>query len=300
MKVGFIGIGKMGAPMVGRLAKAGHQVTIHNRTAAKAQALAGPSVAVATSPAEVAAASDVVLTALPTAETVDAVYRELAGVARTGQGFADHSTVGLDLTRRIASSLVGKGAYFCDAPVSGGPAGAKSGTLTVMVGGAQADLDRLKPVFEAFGQTIALCGPTGTGQAVKLVNQLLVALHTAAISEAAVFGAKLGADPQIVLDVIGASFGASRMLSRHMPRFISRDFSPATPVALILKDLGLIRGEAEKAGVPMRLESIVEGMFSEAVGRGLGDQDMAALVRLVEEASRVEVRSTVAAKPGSG
>jgi len=300
VKVGFIGIGKMGAPMVGRLAKAGHQVTIHNRTAAKAQALAGPSVAVATSPAEVAAASDVVLTALPTAETVDAVYRELAGVARTGQGFADHSTVGLDLTRRIASSLVGKGAYFCDAPVSGGPAGAKSGTLTVMVGGAQADLDRLKPVFEAFGQTIALCGPTGTGQAVKLVNQLLVALHTAAISEAAVFGAKLGADPQIVLDVIGASFGASRMLSRHMPRFISRDFSPATPVALILKDLGLIRGEAEKAGVPMRLESIVEGMFSEAVGRGLGDQDMAALVRLVEEASRVEVRSTVAAKPGSG
>src|SRR5437870_11752318 len=167
--------------------------------------------------------------------------------------------------------------------------GAQAGTLTVMVGGDQAAFDRALPVFRAFGKNIKLCGPAGAGQVVKLVNQLLVGVHTAAIAEAAVFGAKLGPDPSVVLEVIGTSYGGSTMMTRHMPRFISRDFSPATPMTLILKDLGLIHDQAKGAGVPLLLGALAEQRFLEAKSRGLGDQDMSALVRLWEDAAGTKV-----------
>src|SRR5438270_381119 len=119
-------------------------------------------------------------------------------------------------------------------------------------------------------------------QVVKLINQLLVGIHTSAIAEAAVFGARFGADPQIVLDLIGTSFGGSTMMTRNLPRFMSRDFSPATPVGLILKDLGLIHDEARNGGIPLLLGALAEQRFSEARARGMGDEDMAALVKLWE------------------
>jgi 3-hydroxyisobutyrate dehydrogenase-like beta-hydroxyacid dehydrogenase len=158
-----------------------------------------------------------------------------------------------------------------------------------MVGGEQKSFDRALPVFRAFGKNIRLCGGPGKGQVVKLVNQLLVGVHTAAIAEAAVFGAKLGADPQVVLEVIGTSYGGSTMMTRNMPRFISRDFSPATPMTLLLKDLGLIHDQAKGAGVPLLLGALAEQRFLEAKSRGLGDQDMSALVRLWEEAAGAKV-----------
>src|SRR5207237_3928987 len=130
---------------------------------------------------------------------------------------------------------------------------------------------------------IRLCGPLGAGQVVKLINQLLVGIHTAAIAEAAVFGASLGADAQVVLEMLGTSFGGSTMMTRNMPRFISRDFSGATPVNLILKDLGLIHDEARAGGVPLLLGGLAEQRFSQARARGFGDEDMAALVKLWAE-----------------
>jgi 3-hydroxyisobutyrate dehydrogenase-like beta-hydroxyacid dehydrogenase len=290
MEVGFIGIGKMGRPMVERLAAAGHTVHVHNRTRAKAEAVAGPSVIVEDSPPAIAERSEIVLTCLPTPDAVEAVYEELAEVARAGQVFADHSTVGLELGRRCAARLAEKGAGFCDAPVSGGPAGAENGTLTVMAGGERPHFERLLPAFEAFGKTIRLCGPVGAGQAVKLVNQLLVGVHTTAVAEATVFGVGLGADPQTLLELIGTSFGGSFMMTRNVPRFIARDFSPATPVNLILKDLGLIHDEARTAGTPLPLGALAEQRFQEAASRHLGDQDMAALVQLAEEAAGTTVR----------
>jgi 3-hydroxyisobutyrate dehydrogenase-like beta-hydroxyacid dehydrogenase len=157
------------------------------------------------------------------------------------------------------------------------------------VGGEQAVFDRALPVLQAFGKNIRLCGPTGAGQVVKLVNQLLVGIHTSAIAEAAVFGVRFGADPQVVLDVIGTSFGGSTMMTRNLPRFIARDFTPATPVGLILKDLGLIHDEARAGGVPLLLGALAEQRFSEARARGLGDEDMAALVKLWEEPANVKV-----------
>jgi 3-hydroxyisobutyrate dehydrogenase-like beta-hydroxyacid dehydrogenase len=289
MQTGFIGLGKMGRPMTQRLLAAGHTVHVYNRSRGAVDSLAAEGATPADSATEVAEHSDFILTALPTPESVETVFSELAGVARAGQVYIDHSTVSPGLNRNCAQELKTKGAEFLDAPVSGGPAGAQGGTLTVMVGGDQAVFDRALPVLQAFGKNIRLCGPTGSGQVVKLINQLLVGVHTSAIAEAAVFGARLGADPQVVLEMLGTSFGGSTMMTRNMPRFISRDFSAATPVNLILKDLGLIHDEAKAAQVPLLLGALAEQRFLEARARGIGDEDMAALVKLWEEPAGVTV-----------
>jgi len=288
---GFVGLGKMGQPMVRRLLAAGYTVHVFNRSQPAIDALVKEGAQAANSARDVAAKADVVMTALPTPDSVETVFAELTEAAKSGQIFIDHSTVSPTTNRACAEALQKKGAAFLDAPVSGGPAGASGGTLTVMVGGDQATFDKALPVLQAFGKNIKLCGPVGAGQVVKLINQLLVGVHTSAIAEAAVFGARLGADPQVVLDLIGTSFGGSTMMTRNLPRFMSRDFSPATPVGLILKDLGLIHDEAKAAQVPLLLGGLAEQRFLEARARGMGDEDMAALVKLWEEPAGVTVNS---------
>jgi len=275
--------------MAARLLQAGHRVYAFNRSRPSVDALAKRGAQPAASAAEAAANGELVLTALPTPQTVEEVYRQLAVGARRGQIYVDHSTVSLSLNRRCAELLAARGAQFLDAPVSGGPAGAQAGTLTVMVGGDRTAFEAALPVFQAFGKNIRLCGPVGAGQAVKLVNQLLVGVHTAAIAEAAVLGAKLGADPTTVLELLGTSFGGSTMMTRNLPRFISRDFSAATPARLLLKDLGIIHDEAKNAQVPLLLGALAEQRFLEACARGLGEEDMAALVKLWEEPAGVTV-----------
>lgn len=292
MDVGFVGLGKMGKPMVGQLLAAGYPVHVFNRSRGAMDLLAEQGAQPAPSAAAIAERAEVILTALPTPESVEEVFQQLAAAARPGQMYADHSTVSPELNRRCAAWVGARGAGFLDAPVSGGPAGAQAGTLTVMVGGDASTFERAEPVFHAFGQNVRLCGPVGAGQVVKLVNQLLVGVHTAAIAEAAVFGTKLGADPQVILELVGTSFGASAMMNRNLPRFMSRDFSPATPVGLLLKDLGVIHDEAKRAGVPLLLGSLAEQRFLEASARGLGEQDMAALVQLWEEAAGQAVGRT--------
>lgn len=292
MEVGFVGLGKMGRPMTQRLLAAGHTVHVFNRSRPATDALAAEGAKPASSAGEVAERAEIVLSALPTPESVDAVFAEMTQHARRGQIYIDHATVSPGLNRKCAEQLKAKGADFLDAPVSGGPAGAQQGTLTVMVGGEQAVFDRAVPVLQAFGKNIRLCGGIGAGQVVKLVNQLLVGIHTSAIAEAAAFGVRFGADPQILLEVIGTSFGGSTMMTRNLPRFISRDFSPATPVGLILKDLGLIHDEARNGGIPFLLGGLAEQRFSEANARGLTDEDMAALVKLWEEPAGVTVGNT--------
>jgi 3-hydroxyisobutyrate dehydrogenase/2-hydroxy-3-oxopropionate reductase len=289
VQLGFVGLGKMGRPMTQRLLGAGHTVLVFNRSQPAIEALVADGAMPATSAGDVADRAEIIMTALPTPDSVDAVYSEMAARARAGQVYVDHSTVSPGLNRQCAEMLRTNAAAFLDAPVSGGPAGAQGGTLTVMVGGDQATFDRALPVLEAFGKNIRLCGPTGSGQVVKLINQLLVGIHTSAIAEAAVFGARLGADPRVVLDLIGTSFGGSTMMTRNLPRFISRDFSPATPVGLILKDLGLIHDEARAGGVPLLMGALAEQRFSEANARGLTNEDMAALVKLWEEPAGVTV-----------
>jgi 3-hydroxyisobutyrate dehydrogenase-like beta-hydroxyacid dehydrogenase len=290
-RVGVIGIGKMGEPIAGRLlAAGGNDVSICNRSRnAGVESLVAKGATLRATPAEVAANADVILTALPTEATVSDVYGQLAAAAVDGQLYVDHSTVSITLNRWCAEQLGARGAAFLDAPVSGGPAGALAGTLTVMAGGDEQTFNRALPVFEQFGSKIRLCGPVGSGQAIKLVNQLLVAVHTMASSEASALALQLGADLGTVQDVIGTSFGSSAMLLRNLPRFIAHDFTPATPIGLIAKDLSIIHGEAEAAGVPLLLGALVEQYYLEAKARGWAGEDMSALIKFWERSDPGEV-----------
>jgi 3-hydroxyisobutyrate dehydrogenase-like beta-hydroxyacid dehydrogenase len=232
---------------------------------------------------DVARYAEIVLTCLPTEEAVAQVYEDLVPTARPGQIYVDHSTVSIELSRHCAAQLANCGAAFLDAPVSGGPEGARAGTLTVMDGGEQAVFERALPVFQAYGATIRLCGPTGLGQAVKLVNQLLTGINTAAVAEAAILGQKLGVELSVLLEVIATSYGSSTMLSRNLPRFIDRDFQPGGTINTLLKDLGIIRQEAERHGAVLLLGSLAEQRFLAARYRGWGQEDLAAVVKLWEE-----------------
>jgi 3-hydroxyisobutyrate dehydrogenase/2-hydroxy-3-oxopropionate reductase len=292
MKVGFIGLGKMGRPMTQHLLQAGFEVVINNRSQRVVQELAAEGAIPAATPAEVGRAAEIVMTCLPTTEAVEAVYEGedgLFGVARAGQILIDHSTVSPNLSRRFSDRAQAAGAGFLDAPVSGGPAGAAGGTLTIMVGGDREVFDRALPIFQAMGKNIHLVGPSGAGSIIKLTNQLLVAIHTAASVEAAVFAVKAGADPQMVKDVIGTSFGGSAMLNRNIPLFLERKFAGGTPVNLILKDLGLIGEYTNQLQLRTLMVSQAQQVFAEGRAAGLGDLDMSALVQALERLSGVEV-----------
>ena len=292
--VGFIGLGKMGRPMTQQLLKAGFEVTVHNRSRGVVDELANEGAKPASSPRAVAEAADFVLTCLPDPPTVEAIYLGDDGImagGRSGQVWIDHSTVSPATNQRCADAAAGRGAAFLDAPVSGGPGGAQAGTLTIMVGGDKATFDKAIPLFEAMGKNIKHCGGPTTGTIVKLVNQLLVGIHTVAAVEGFVMGVKAGADPQVMLDLLGTSFGASRMLNRNVPLMLDRKFDPATPVSLILKDLGLINALGLELGTRLPLGANSLELYKEAKALGFGDNDMAAMVLPAEKLAGVEVTS---------
>jgi 3-hydroxyisobutyrate dehydrogenase/2-hydroxy-3-oxopropionate reductase len=292
MKLGFIGLGKMGRPMTRHLLAAGHEVWINNRSQGVVQELAGEGAQPAASPRAVADAADIVMTCLPTTATIEHVYAGPDGLfsaARQGHIFIDHSTVNPNLSRDFADRAASKGAGFLDAPVSGGPAGATAATLTIMVGGDPRTFDQALPVLQVMGKNIHHIGPSGAGSIIKLTNQLLVAIHTAASVEAAVFAVKAGVDPTFVKEVIGTSFGGSAMLNRNIPLFIERKFAGGTPVNLILKDLGLIADYTNELQLRTLMVSQATQVFAEGRAAGLGDLDMSALVQALEQLSGVDV-----------
>lgn len=293
MNVGFIGLGKMGRPMTLNLLRTGHRVTVHNRSQGVVAELTGAGALAAATPAAVAAASEFVLTCLPTPESVEAVYfgpQGLFPAARAGQVFIDHSTVGMAMSRRQAQAAVALGAEFLDAPVSGGVAGATNAALTIMAGGEAATFERARPLFEALGKNIHHVGPAGSGTVIKLVNQLLVCTNVAALVEAVVLGVKAGADPQTILDVIGTSFGGSFMMNRNIPLFIQRKFDTGTTIDLLLKDQRLIHELADELGVRLLMGSQGRAVFSEARALGYGSADLAGLVLPLEQQAGVEVK----------
>jgi 3-hydroxyisobutyrate dehydrogenase-like beta-hydroxyacid dehydrogenase len=295
VEIGFVGLGKMGRPMTEHLIKAGHRVHVHNRSRGVVDELAARGAVAAANPREVAERADVVMTCLTNTPAVEEVYfgaNGLYAAARAGQIFIDHSTVGLETSHKCADGARAKGADFLDAPVSGGPAGAQGGTLTIMVGGDQSTFERARPVLEIYGakENIRLCGPTAAGSAIKLVNQLLVAINTAGVAEALVFGLKAGANPQTILDVVGSGFGGSRMLSRNVPLVLDRNFKAGTPVSLIVKDLGLISELAGELGTPLEMGARAREVFQRAADLGLADDDMSGLLRPYEQKAGVEVK----------
>jgi 3-hydroxyisobutyrate dehydrogenase-like beta-hydroxyacid dehydrogenase len=285
MRIGFIGLGFMGAPMAGRLVAASHEVRVFNRSAAPVERLAALGAVPAESAADAAQGAALVLTALPTPAAVEVVYAELAASAVAGQVYVDHSTVALATSDLCAGLIRKRGADFLDAPVSGGPEGAEGGTLTIMVGGRDSAFDAALPVLELLGTNIYLCGETGAGTAMKLVNQLLVGVHTLAAAEAYTLAVTLGLDADLVQKVIGNSYGASRMFARNVPRFATGDFQSHAPVRLLTKDLGLIVDEIKRLKLPLQLAAVAWEHDTRLVGQGRGELDIASVVGLLGETS---------------
>jgi 3-hydroxyisobutyrate dehydrogenase-like beta-hydroxyacid dehydrogenase len=281
-ELGFVGTGKMGEPMVERLLAADYSVHVYNRSSQAVERLAEKGAKRAESLPHLVGSAEVVFTALPSVESVDQVYAAMAASAGAGHTFVDHSTVMPACNHRCARLLGEMGAAFLDAPVSGGPPGARQGTLTVMVGGSDADFHKVEPIFGAYGSLVRLCGPLGAGSAVKLVNQLLVGIHTVAAAEAAVLGVELGCELKMLEEILLQSYGGSRMVERNLPRFSSREFSAATPIRLLVKDLGLVADEAKRLGTPQPLGRVAQQLFNEAAARGMATEDIAGVLQLLE------------------
>ena len=294
MKLGFIGLGNMGLSMTRNLLRAGFQVTVHNRSRGSVERLVAEGADAATAPDEVVISSDLVFTCLPTPAAVEMVYRGERGLleaVREGQILVDCSTVSPELSRSLYTEITERGAAFLDAPISGGPAGARNATLTIMVGGDRDAFDRALPAFQAMGQNVHHVGGPGTGSVVKLINQHLTSINTATVAEAMVLGAKAGADPRVLHEVIKTSFGASTMFGRIVPLLLERRFDEGAPIRIMLKDLELISEMGRDLNVRLLLASEAREVYREAVALGFGDEDLAALVKPLERVAGVEVRT---------
>ncbi|HZN12409.1 MAG TPA: NAD(P)-dependent oxidoreductase [Blastocatellia bacterium] len=296
MKVGLIGLGIMGAPMARNLLKAGFPVTVATRTAGKAARFAKEAgalgeVRAVETPAEVAAASEVIVTMVTDSPDVEAVARGERGVfsgARAGAAVIDMSTISPEVTRALAAEAAGRGLSWLDAPVSGGEKGAIEGTLTIMVGGEPEALERCRPVLAAMGKRITHFGPAGTGQSAKLCNQIMTAVNLLSVCEALVFGKKAGLDLATLHQALtggAANSWALEVLGRKM---IDRDFAPAFMVRLQQKDLRLVLDAAGAGRVPLPGASLVHQLLAAVEAEGRGDDGTQSLVRVLERLAGLE------------
>ena len=293
-RVGVIGMGIMGAPMARNLLKAGFRVTVHNRTRSKEAELVQEGATAASSPREAAEASEVVITMVADSPDVQQVVLGNAGVieaAREGLTVIDMSTISPSVTREIAAELAKRGANMLDAPVSGGQWGAIQGTLAIMVGGEKSTVEACMPVFEAMGQRIVHVGPSGAGQTVKLVNQVLVAGTLNAVCEALVFGAKAGLDLEAAIEAVGGGAAGSWQLENLGKRIIRGDFDPGFMVKLQQKDLRLILEQARDMHVTLPGTALVNQLYQALEAAGEGELGTQALARVHERASHVEARA---------
>lgn len=280
-RVGFVGLGIMGAPMSANLLKAGFAVTVWNRTPARAEPLAELGAFVASSPAEVASRSQVTISCVSDTPDVLAVALGEQGIihgAEPGSTYIDCSTISPDATRDIAAAMAAVGVDMLDAPVSGGDVGAKAGTLAIMVGGDGAVFDRCLPVLQAMGRTIVHVGPGGAGQVVKLCNQAAGAVTLVAAAEAVTIARRAGVDPVKMLEVVTAGAAGSWMLSNLAPRAIKGDFEPGFMVELMQKDLRLVMETAVKTTTPLPGVAVAQQLFRVLEARGRGRQGMQAMV----------------------
>ncbi len=293
-RIGFIGLGIMGRGMARNLLKAGYELRVWNRTAARMDELAADGAIPAASPAELAEASDAIITCVSDTPDVQAVIlgdapRGAIHGVKPGALVIDMSTISPHATRQIAAALEAKGAHMLDAPISGGSEGAQKGTLTIMVGGPAVQVERAMPVFQAMGKTITHVGDHGAGQMVKLVNQILVVGHALAMSEALLFAQAGGLDLQKTLDAVSAGAAGSWMLSNRGPQIIKRDWRPGFTIDLQEKDVRLVLAEADRLGVPVMASSLVFNLYRTLQTAGLGSEGNHALVKALERISGIQV-----------
>jgi 3-hydroxyisobutyrate dehydrogenase len=284
----------MGIPMVRNLMKAGFEVTVYNRTAAKADKMVAEGAKKASSPREVAAKNNIIITMVSDTPDVESVILGENGIIEGIHADAvviDMSTISPEATRKMAQQLQAKKAHMLDAPVSGGEGGAIAGTLSIMVGGDAAILERCKPVLEAMGKTITHIGANGMGQTTKLMNQILVAGNLNAVCEALVFAQKQGVDTAKAIEAVKGGAAGSWQLANLGPRMTKRDFAPGFMVDLLQKDLRLVNEAADGTKIALPATAMIHQLFNSLESSGDGKLGTQALVKVVEKLSGVEVKA---------
>ena len=283
-KVAFLGLGVMGYPMAGHLARAGHQVTVYNRSAAKAQAWMAecPGHASAPTPREAASGKDIVFACVGNDYDLRSVVLGPDGAfagMKPGAVFVDHTTASASVARELSSEARKRGLQFIDAPVSGGQAGAVNGMLTVMCGGDAATFDKVKPTAMAFSRAFTLIGDSGAGQLAKMVNQICIAGLVQGLSEAIAFGQHAGLDMKLVLDVIGKGAAQSLQLDNRGKTMVDDQFNFGFAVAWMRKDLGLVLDEAKRNGARLPVTALVDQFYADVQKLGGGRWDTSSLVK---------------------
>lgn len=293
--VGFAGLGIMGSRMAAHVARAGFPLTVYNRTAATADAWASAhGAAVAQTPAELAAASEILVTIVVDADAVREVLLADDGViagAHPGLLCVDMSTIGPRATQEIGAQLATAGVSLLDAPVTGSAPRAQDGTLTIMVGGEPAQFERARPLLETMGRLVVHAGGLGQGQAIKIINNAVAAANAVTVAEALIAADAQAIDLDALTQVIAAGSGASAMLELKAGAMRAHDFEPLFKLAHMLKDVRLCLEAAASAGVPFASAARAGELLARAAADGLGDADFAAVLKTLEEASQHRVNS---------
>ena len=301
--IGLIGLGIMGRPMGRNLLKAGYPLTVHDVDRRAVDELVGDGATAGTSPRDVAAATDVLITMLPDSPQVSEVYAGPDGAfeaLRPGWLAIDMSSIAPATARELAARAAAAGAEMLDAPVSGGDKGAIAGTLSIMVGGSEAAFERALPILQAMGKTIVHVGPAGAGQVVKVCNQVVVAVVIEAVSEALVLGAKAGVDPGRIADVLQGGLAATKVLEMRRQNMLSGRFDPGFRVRLHLKDLKNALELAREIDVALPAAATVDQLMRAMAAAGRADYDHSGLITMLEDLAAFPVAEAAAAHAEGG
>ena len=285
LRVGYIGLGLMGKSIARNIGKAGFPLVVHNRSRAAVDELVAEGAVAAASPAEVAAQVDVVFTNLPDSPDVERVALGEGGIlegARPGLVFVDNSTILPASARKVAQGLAAKGVLSLDAPVSGGDIGARNGTLTIMVGGPEAALEAVRPVFQAMGKTVTHVGESGAGQIAKAANQIMVAAQMVAMGELLVFARKAGADPKKVVEAIKGGAAQCWTLDVKPPRLWEGNRTPGFKAHMQAKDLHIVLETAREYGIPLPSAAVHAQLFNAMLQMGMGELDNSGVLGVLE------------------
>ena len=291
LKIGFVGLGIMGAPMAGHLIKAGHELFVYT-LGKMPEAIASSSATQCTNARGVAERADIIILMVPDTPDVEAALFFDKGIAAglaKGKVVVDMSSISPIATKTFAQKINALGCDYLDAPVSGGEVGAKNATLSIMVGGPDAVFERVKPLFELMGKNITLVGGNGDGQTAKVANQIIVALNIEAVAEALLFAARAGADPARVRQALMGGFASSKILEVHGERMVKRTFDPGFRIELHQKDLNLALSSARALGVALPNTAMAQELFNSCVAHGGKAWDHSAMVRALEKLANFEI-----------
>ena len=291
LKIGFIGLGIMGAPMANHLINAGHQLFVYT-LGKMPDPIANSSATQCVSARGVAERADIIILMVPDTPDVEAALfseKGIAGGLSAGKVVVDMSSISPIATKTFAQKINALGCDYLDAPVSGGEVGAKNATLSIMVGGPEAVFERIKPLFELMGKNITLVGGNGDGQTAKVANQIIVALNIEAVAEALLFAARAGADPARVRQALMGGFASSKILEVHGERMVKRTFDPGFRIELHQKDLNLALSSARALGVSLPNTAMAQELFNSCAAHGGKAWDHSAMVRALEKLANFEI-----------